>query len=389
MNIKEQHAAAVKIAQDIIDTVKSEGRSLTPGEKKKSRNALDEAHELEAKMERAAEGEALLKSFSTFTPAQEIIMNGAVGSFGDGYLGLSGPASKALSIQVAQTMHNPNGSKGVTAVGSSLTEIPILPNDPVSMGRVAQSFLELIPAETSATPAWKFLRQTVRTNSAAPVAAGAVKPTSVYTWGHVDAALHVIAHLSEPIDKFMLEDASALESWVSGELLYGIRVAVENQVLNGSGTAPALRGLLNTSGILVQAFVTNVLTTTRKAITALEVSGQTPGAFVVSPTDWELLELSSATVGSTDFNGLPVDRATQRLWGVPVAISTVLPEATGFLLDLSSLKLRTDTSGVKVAWSENVSDDFTKNQVRARCEGRFELEVRQPMGVVKLATAAA
>lgn len=43
-------------------------------------------------------------------------------------------------------------------------------------------------------------------------------------------------------------------------MLHGLQVAVENQVVNGDGTAPALRGILATSGIQTQAFATDILT---------------------------------------------------------------------------------------------------------------------------------
>ena len=45
-----------------------------------------------------------------------------------------------------------------------------------------------------------YLRQSVRTNAAAPVAVGAVKPTSTYSLESVPVQLQVFAHLSEAVD---------------------------------------------------------------------------------------------------------------------------------------------------------------------------------------------
>ena len=43
----------------------------------------------------------------------------------------------------------------------------------------------------------------------------------------------------------------------------------------------------------------------------------------------------------------------------------------------------TDSQGVGVQWSETSnSDDFSKNLIRARCEGRFGTSVLSPLGVV-------
>ena len=59
------------------------------------------------------------------------------------------------------------------------------------------------------TAEYAYLRQSVRTNNAAVVAAGAVKPTSVYTVTGIENSLVVIAPLSEGIPRYWLLDNSA------------------------------------------------------------------------------------------------------------------------------------------------------------------------------------
>ena len=53
--------------------------------------------------------------------------------------------------------------------------------DPVVLGQVAQSLLDVLPTKQHATDQVAYLRQSVRTNTAAIVAEGATKPTSTYT----------------------------------------------------------------------------------------------------------------------------------------------------------------------------------------------------------------
>ena len=50
--------------------------------------------------------------------------------------------------------------------------------DPVVLGQVAQSLLDVLPTKQHATDQVAYLRQSVRTNTAAIVAEGATKPTS-------------------------------------------------------------------------------------------------------------------------------------------------------------------------------------------------------------------
>jgi HK97 family phage major capsid protein len=113
--------------------------------------------------------------------------------------------------------------------------------------------VEAIPAQiVREPPTFAYLRQTTRTNNAAPVADGATKPTSVYGLTRAEDRLRVIAHLSEPINKYHLEDAADLRVFVDNELGYGLDLAVEQQLLSGDGTGENLRGILNTSGIQAQ-----------------------------------------------------------------------------------------------------------------------------------------
>ena len=96
------------------------------------------------------------------------------------------------------------------------------------------------------------------------VAEGATKPTSVYSVVRVEDKLVVVAHLSEGIPRFWLIDQVSLDTFVSNELDYGLRLAVEAKVL---------ADVNGTSGIQTQAYATSVLTVLRKSITKLETTG--------------------------------------------------------------------------------------------------------------------
>ena len=89
---------------------------------------------------------------------------------------------------------------------------------------------------------FNYLRQTTRTNLAAPVAAGALKPTSVFTLTRIEDKLKVVAHLSEPIPEYWLKDNGALEQFVRGEMVSGLAEAVAAQAISGDGVSPNLHG---------------------------------------------------------------------------------------------------------------------------------------------------
>lgn len=247
-----------------------------------------------------------------------------------------------------------------------------------------QSLLAALQLQRVTSPTFKFLTQQVRTNNAAPVAAGATKPTTVLGLTPVNRELRVVAHLSEPVDKYLAEDVKGLAQFVQAELTFGLYEALEQQVLDGTGTAPQLHGLNATSGVQTQAFDTDVLTTVRKSLTKLELLGYVPRAVVLRPEDWETAELSQTT-GSGDYvlAASPVDRAAQKLWGVPVVLSTAPEVAEGYLLAQDAVTLFTDG---RVAAEWDASTGFDKNQVRLRVESRFEVGTTLPSGVVRFET---
>jgi HK97 family phage major capsid protein len=260
-----------------------------------------------------------------------------------------------------------------------------LPAAPVPAGRFQfpPTLPGIIPAIKITGGQDQYLQQTTRTNLADAVAPGSVKPTSSYGLTKVSADLVVVAHVSEPLDRFTLDDSTALTQFVSDELTYGVQLAVEDQVLNGSGTDPDMRGLLATSGIQTVAAGTDVITTIRQGITRLEQAGYGANIQVVlNPADWELAELATLPGAGYQLANTPVNRAAYTVWGCPVALSNALAAGTGVLFSQPSVGLYVDQFGLRVDWGAP-GDAFTRNQVVGRAELRTVVAAFQPAGVVK------
>lgn len=407
MSLKNARNATYKAAQEILDGAKADGRELSPDEVGTVEGLIEEVRALDEQI--AAGHQKLADIFGSGSSDESLAKHGLSGgtkSLGrlDTLEGRFTPAGQAkgrgildLSAKGLRTIaHSASGNavfgtsalgqKAFVTAGQSITAIPMLP-EVVNTGRPPASLLDVLRSRTTTMPTWQYLRQIGRDSNAAFVAAGGVKPTSDFSTETVDNQLRVLAHISNPVDKYVLSDAPALERFLVDEMNYGIRQALEAQIIGGNGTAPNLRGLLETPLVQVQAFATDLLTTTRSAITAVETLGLSPDLFVINPADWQKLELLRQTNGDLDLGHLPIDRAARRLWGVQVIVSNALTAGTALLLDSSSVELVTDGS-LSVEWSDAVSDDFERNQKRVRVEGRFALDVFRPLGVVKIATVA-
>ncbi len=104
--------------------------------------------------------------------------------------------------------------------------------------------------------------------------------------------IQVIAHVSEALDRSLLNDFASLSSFVDNGLRLGVPLEEERQILLGSGTPPALRGILNTTGIQTQAKGADPTPDAiAKAITKVRVVIGEPTAIVVHPNDWQEIAL--------------------------------------------------------------------------------------------------
>ena len=424
---------ATDAAKELIDAAEAEGRDLTEDEAE----AVEKAHNRARGWKREAEAwakkspaerhgemyakarnapgfdpEAFEATFGTSdAPAESLVKFDApafiksrntsrkenpVMETQTRYLGL-GIGRKNFGAQIAAKMAGRDGSdmfeggthhgtKALTTSGQVVTDVP-LQRGVIPQGRPAISITDVLPVTKRTGPQWRYIRQSSRALAAAPVAEGATKPTSTIGVQTIDGESTVIAHLSEPADKFVLQDNISLGRFVADELVYGLDKALEGQVIGGTGTGANLTGILNTSGVQVQAFATNVLVSIRKAITAQESLGYEPSVLFITPADWEALELLATTDAALAYRGVPIDQMERRIWGLRAVLTTALPAKTAVVLDPSAVSVDVVGAAVDIEWDTS-GELFEKNQTRVRVEGRFGVSVYRPEAIVKVGTAA-
>lgn len=273
--------------------------------------------------------------------------------------------------------------RALVASGSTLAPATVLNASPVDLGKPATALLDVLPLTVVENGQYSYLRQTVRTNNAAPVAVGATKPTSVMTLERVDGTLQVVAHLSEPVHEPWLADVASLVQFIEAEMGAGIGAALEDQILNGTGTAPQLDGIIGAS-TGTQAYATSPLVTIRTGLAQFEASGLKPAAVVLASADWLAIETATLTAGNyvlgQGTNGAPLNAIQRTVWGVPVVVSAAHTAGTAVLLSEDSVSLVTD-GGVLFDWGR-VNADFAENKIRARAEIRAQVEVFRPAGII-------
>jgi len=391
--VRAEKARVLGEAEVICKAAEAAGRDFTPDERERVDTLLAQARTAKARIERL-EQEELLKSDDLSRRLW----------YGDGMAMAGGgrPVARrgfgCWSKAMAEATGHRFGRKELEPAG--LVTVPALLDTVAPLEGKAQSILQLIPSQRlQGTGQYAFLRETVRTHNAAPVTEGALKPTSVYSVVKVEGHVSTIAHLTEPIPRQYLADFVGLEQYVDGALREGLLLELEAQVLTGDGTGTGeganFTGIQNTDDIQTQAWDTDILTTTRKAITKLELVNIAPTAWVMHPEDWESLEL--LTLGDDGHYALagaearvPVDRAERRLWAVPVVLSREQPAGLAFLVDFAGSTQLWERETATITWNQAGYDaqiaatDFQRNLLRFLAETRAGFAVTRPQGVVSV-----
>lgn len=395
-DLRDQAKALIAEAGTIAKAAEDAGRGFTVAERAKINDNIAKARDLKARADAIAGDPELIKAISE--------LGGGLST------GLAGTGRRSNSWAAAgrkyltETGRKTLEPSGTIQVPSISTTIPVNPDRP-------RSILNLIPFRSEDGDLFSYLREVERTHAASTVARGKLKPRSTYSLERIDDRCRTIAHLSDPVDRSTLADAPLVEDYLGGALRDGCLLELENQVLNGdastTGVLDDLTGIINTSGVQSQAWSTDVLTTTRKAVTKLEDQNLDPAgfAFTMSPGAWEAIELTTDTdhflLGDAAGNArLPVDRAARRLWGLPVVVSAaVADDATAVLGDFGGSAVVHEREGVVIEWSEAVQVDlgesggatasaFEVNQRVYRAELRAGLEVSRPAAFVVIDLSA-
>ena len=245
---------------------------------------------------------------------------------------------------------------------------------------------DLLDQQNMTAGAIEYVRELSFTETAAEVAEGAAKPESALTFDVVAAALATIATWI-PITRQAAEDDSQIEGYITGRLSYSVEKRLDNQVLNGNGTAPNIRGILQTSGLQTQTLAPDsMLIATRKAITKGQIAGYPPTGMVLHPTDWEAVELTrDATTGAFLFTKDPASQVSPRLWGLPVVVTVQIAAGTGLVGAFRDAATLWRKGTVRILISDSHDVNFTKNILVILAELRAQLAVYVPAAFVKVA----
>lgn len=248
---------------------------------------------------------------------------------------------------------------------------------------------DLISVGTTQSDQVTYPREVSRTNNAAIVAEATAtagvsgkKPESGIELEKIITNVKTIAHWI-PATKQALSDAGQIRLLIDSFLLDGLEQVLEWEMLNGDGSADHLEGIDHVNGTQFQEFVDDVLATTRKARTKVEVDGLArPTAYSMNPRDWEAIELTKDGMDRYYYGG-PSVLGNPRLWGLPVVTPFQQAQGQGFIADWKTLALWDREQGnIRVA--DQHSDFFVRNMVVILAEERLAFGVFRPKAICEI-----
>ncbi len=196
-----------------------------------------------------------------------------------------------------------------------------------------------------------------------------------------------------PVTDELLADVAGIQGYVNSRLTTMMRLRMDNQLLNGDGSAPNLTGVLNKSGINTFAYGSysgelRKIGQIYQAITEIRKDAFIePDAVIMHPSDWyDIVTTTSSVETSGSRNplfvvagGFGADVAPT-IWGLKVVPSTAIAEGTMLVGkfgggDAAQIVSR---QGVDLAVSDSHSDFFAKNQLAIRLTMRMGFVVYKP-----------
>lgn len=232
-------------------------------------------------------------------------------------------------------------------------------------------------------------------NNAAPVAerdeAGTgfgLKPHTQLLLQPAQSPLRTIAHY-ELAHRNTLADEPQLRSIIDTELLYGLRLVEDAQILNGDGTGENILGIMRTPGIQqypgtplpnpspVLATDT-IVDAVRRAATRVMMAYYEPTGVVVHPFDWEQMELTKDAQRNYILSMNVSVGAEKRIWQMPVVASPAMLQGRALVgaFGLGAKIYDREQANIRIA--EQHADLFIRNAVAILAEERVGLTVSRP-----------
>lgn len=210
-----------------------------------------------------------------------------------------------------------------------------------------------------------------------------LKPKSDITLTTVTYPISTIAHTMD-VHKNVLDDEPRLRGLLDRDMVDGVKMAEDDQIMYGDGVGENMTGIVNTPGIQTYAQVAGDKKSAaiRRAATRAMLAWFVPTGVVLHPFDWEDIELETDNNGAYTVAVSVAVGGEKRVWRMQV-IDTPAIVQDRFLVGAFGTGAKVyDREDVNVTVSTENRDNYERNVVTLRGEERVGFEVPRPESFV-------
>ena len=275
-----------------------------------------------------------------------------------------------------------------SATTEALTSIQKLPGVPGILDQQPLAVADLFAQGQTGNTTVRYIQEDSYTNAATAVAEGAAKPEATLNISEVDATVRKIATFLKVTDE-MMSDYEQISSFINSRLAYMVQSLEDNHLLNGSGSANQIKGVLNFSGLQTTSGAVNPVDGILKGIALVRgangVGFGEPDAIVVHPKDWLSFKIAKDSnaqyYGGGPFSGIYGQGAYSNvyvMWGLPCIVTTSIAQGTALVGAFRTGAQIFRKMGLTIEATNSDNDDFQKNLMTIRAEERLALAVYKP-----------
>lgn len=306
-----------------------------------------------------------------------------------------GSLPSVMGVELNVQLTDPIKALVTSATGNAGAVVPHDVGPLVPTVQRPVTLLDLIARTPTTSNLVEYVEQTLFTNAAATVpeatattGVSGTKPESTATYVARQVNVRTIAHWI-PVTTRMLADAPGIRGVIDAQLVAGLNVALETQVISGDGTGENLTGILTNPNINTQAKGAD---SAQDAILkglglVLTVGLSTPTAIVLNPTDFQTIRLARENTATGSLGGYstgaPNLPGTPSLWGLPVVQSLGLPQGTALVGDFTHGALLFDRQEGSVTVGLQ-AQQFVRNMRTLVAELRAALGVLRPAAFTRI-----
>lgn len=288
---------------------------------------------------------------------------------------------KGVDLSISQKAQVTRAGVSDTTMAMRLPEVGQLPY----LGTVMSGLFRHAQVSPSSNGTIRYIDQDAITRGAASVAEAATKPESAITWIERTLQLEKIAD-SIPVTKEAFADVQFIESEIQRLLNTNLALKEDQQLWNGTGTTPQMKGVFTTALAfdaaayalsskpkVIEGTIYDLLAILRVEIMNGKQSAYMPNVAVLNPSDILRYKLAKASDGHYVLPPF-IDQNGQVIDGMRVVESSQVTVNTLVVGDFNRGTIY-DLENVEISMGY-VNDQFVKNAMTILAEKRAGLLIR-------------